>query len=308
MEETRKGNKPRNQFLYKDQASGVEVWIKRLDESNAESWGNKAYKLKYNIIQARSLGFKGLLTFGGAFSNHIAAVASLGKKENLPTVGIIRGEELNQNLGKTLEGNPSLRNAVRNGMHLEFVSRELYRQKTDPDYLKTLKAKYPSFYFLPEGGTNALAVKGCETILADGDRGFDVLSCSVGTGGTIAGIIRSSREYQSVLGFAALKADLSEAIENYTEKNNWKLIPDDEFGGFGKINKALVEFINNFKEEYGVPLDPVYNGKMMYGLKGMVNRGNFKKNTRILAIHTGGLQGILGMNKHLERKNWPVIQ
>jgi len=150
--------------------------------------GNKYRKLKYNLQKAQSENYRGILTFGGAFSNHIAATAAAGQSLNIPTVGIIRGEEL----ASKIELNSTLKYAQSCGMHLEFVSRSVYKQKTDSTYLKTILETFKNFYILPEGGTNALAIKGCQEILTDKDRAFDIVCCAVGTGGTIAGLINSS--------------------------------------------------------------------------------------------------------------------
>lgn len=301
--------KARNQFLYKDPKNGIELWIKRLDELEPKGVGNKIFKLKYNIQKAQQENYESILTFGGAFSNHIAAVAAVVASQNkLKSIGVIRGEELGENPTKTLRQNPTLAQAVQNGMQLEFVSRKLYRDKYNPKFINRLKNKFGEFYLLPEGGTNELAVKGCEEILTEEDKIFDYIISSVGTGGTLSGIINSSNPSQSIIGFTALKADLSSEIENYTQNNNWKLIEETEFGGYAKINKELVSFINRFTEDFEICLDPVYNAKMMYSIFKKIRNAEFKENSRILAIHTGGLQGISGMNQRLKKKNLPIIK
>ena len=159
--------------------------------------GNKFRKLKYNLQKAQSENCKGILTFGGAFSNHISATAAAGQALNIPTVGIIRGEEL----ASKIDQNPTLRYAKSCGMHLEFVSRSAYKDKTTPEYLKTLLETFKDFYIIPEGGTNALAIKGCQEILTETDQQFDLICCSVGTGGTLTGLINSSLPSQKLLDF-----------------------------------------------------------------------------------------------------------
>lgn len=295
-----------NQFL--SEIDGVSLYLKREDLLHPEISGNKFRKLRYNILEAQRQGKDKLLTFGGAFSNHIAAAAAAGKEFGIRTVGVIRGEELGQDLDKTFKENPTLRQAVEHGMELEFLSRDDYRNKTSPEILEKLSLRYGNPYLLPEGGTNDLAIKGCEEILSDEDRDFDLICCAIGTGGTISGIINSASEDQKVFGFPALKGDfLGEEIQKYTTKFNWELILDYHFGGYAKVNRELITFLNSFKCEYGIALDPIYTGKMMFGIFDLLQKGYFLKNTRILAIHTGGLQSIAPMNRFLSKKNLPSI-
>ena len=287
----------------------INLCIQREDLVHPVIQGNKYRKLKYNIAFAKANNYKSLLTFGGAYSNHIAATAIAGSIEGLETIGIIRGEELGENLEKTLAQNHTLATAVSCGMQLEFVSRSVYKRKEEKAFTSELLLKYPETYILPEGGTNALAIEGCKEILDTKGPRFDYVCCPVGTGGTISGIIESSKEYQKVLGFPALKGDfLQDEIKKWTAKTNWKLLTDYHFGGYAKVNTELIEFINAFNYSYTVPLDPVYTGKMMYGVLDLVEKGYFPPNSRILAIHTGGLQGIRGMNQKLLQKGLPIIK
>ena len=266
--------------------------------------GNKYRKLKYNILEAEKLDKSILLTFGGAYSNHIAAVAAAGKEFGFKTIGVIRGDELADKISK----NPTLTFAKQQGMEFYFISRESYREKTSETFIKGLKSKYGDFYLIPEGGTNNFAVKGCEEILTKADKTFDFICCSVGTGGTISGLINSSHSKQKILGFPALKGDfLREEISKFANKSNWELIKDYHFGGYAKINTELISFINWFKVTNNIPLDPVYTGKMMFGIYDLMKQGYFPKGSKILAIHTGGLQGIEGMNAKLIRKEYPII-
>ncbi|GAL69121.1 1-aminocyclopropane-1-carboxylate deaminase [Jejuia pallidilutea] len=297
--------KTSNQHIPLPEKSGVELLIKREDQLHAFVSGNKYRKLKYNLKEAEQLGFKTLLTFGGAFSNHIAAVASAGYILGFKTIGVIRGEEL---YGE-IEHNPTLRFARDHGMQFKFVPRDVYREKTSEGFLNELKQEFKDFYLIPEGGTNALAVKGCEEILSEDDKNFDVVCCAVGTGGTISGLINSSKPSQQILGFPALKGSfLHEDISKFVAKSNWNLITDYHFGGYAKINSELVRFLNAFKFDNGIPLDPIYTGKMMYGIFDLINKNYFPRGSRILAIHTGGLQGINGMNAFLKKKKLPLIQ
>ena len=266
--------------------------------------GNKFRKLKYNLEKVQLENYKGILTFGGAFSNHIAATASAGQELNIPTVGIIRGEEL----VTQIESNPTLRYAKSCGMHLEFVSRSSYNKKTDPAYLLQLLETFKDYYILPEGGTNALAIKGCEEILTVKDQSFDIICCAVGTGGTIAGVINGSLLTQKIIGFPALKGEfLKEDICKFAKQSNWELWGDYHFGGYAKVDSKLIKFMNDFKLIYNIPLDPVYTAKMMYGIFEGIRSGEIPQTAKVLAIHTGGLQGIEGMNLRLKEKKLEEI-
>ncbi|HIC32729.1 MAG TPA: 1-aminocyclopropane-1-carboxylate deaminase/D-cysteine desulfhydrase [Flavobacteriaceae bacterium] len=281
-----------------------EIFLKREDLIHPFVSGNKFRKLKYNLILAKKHNKTTLLTFGGAFSNHIAATAAAGKEIGMKTIGVIRGEELYDKI-KT---NPTLSFAKSCGMTFKFISREAYRDKTNPDFISQLNNEFGDFYIIPEGGTNDLAVKGCEEILTEEDATFDYICCAVGTGGTVSGLINASKPNQKVLGFSSLKGDfLNKDISKFANSKNWELITDYHFGGYGKINDSLIAFINKFKTETDIPLDPIYTGKMMFGIFDLIEKGYFKPSSKILAIHTGGLQGIDGMNIKLKRQNKPLI-
>ena len=205
--------------------------------------------------------------------------------------------------------NPTLSFALEQGMQLEFVSREIYRSRHEGQFLEVLKQRFGDFYLIPEGGTNDLAIKGCEEILTLQDKNFDIICVCVGTGGTMTGVINSSSDGQKVLGFPSLKGDFlqGEISKRAVQDKNWSLIHDYHFGGYAKISEKLISFINRFYLSTTIPLDPVYTGKMMFGLLDMIKNKRFEKNSRILAIHTGGLQGIAGMNKKLKKKKMSLI-
>ncbi len=287
----------------------IELWIKREDLLHPQISGNKYRKLRYNLESAKEQNFETLLTFGGAFSNHIAATAAAGKEFGFKTIGIIRGDELGKDLAATLRINPTLAFAHKQGMLLKFIDRESYRLKHTTSFIEQLQSEFRAFYLVPEGGTNELAVKGCEEILNAEDSKFDYICCAIGTGGTISGIINSAKSHQKVLGFPALKENfLHKEINKYVlNKDNWQLQRDYNFGGFAKINKELVHFINDFKKQTNVQLDPIYTGKMLFGIVDLVKKGFFKNGIKIVAIHSGGLQGIDGMNQRLKNKNLPTI-
>ncbi len=284
------------------QEGTTQLFIKREDQIHPFVSGNKFRKLKYNLLEAKAQQKKTILTFGGAYSNHILATAVAGQLEHFHTIGIIRGDELGKDISKTLKTNSTLRNAFKHGMKFEFISREDYRDKMSPHFLLSLAEKYGDFYCIPEGGTNELAVKGCEEILTPEDREFDYICSCVGTGGTIAGIINKAKNHQKILGFPALKGDfLKKEIQQYSNSQiNWELVTNYHFGGYGKYTQELIYFINQFKKETSIPLDPIYTGKMMYGIVDMIKKNKFPKNSKVLVIHTGGIQGIEGFNQRLK--------
>lgn len=282
----------------------ISLFIKRDDLLHPHISGNKFRKLKYNLAEAKAKKYKKILTYGGAFSNHIVAVAAAGKEYGFQTIGVIRGEELVSQIAD----NPSLKFAQACGMILEFVSREQYRYKYEKSALEFWRKKYGEFYLLPEGGSNALAVKGCEEILTKADEVFDYVCCAVGTGGTIAGLINSAQPHQKIIGFPALKGDfLPEDIRKFTANKMGELITDYHFGGYGKVTPQLIQFLNDFHDQHHIPLDPIYTGKMVFGVMDLIEKNYFKKGSNILLIHTGGLQGIRGINKILSQKNQPQI-
>jgi 1-aminocyclopropane-1-carboxylate deaminase len=285
--------------------SNYTLFIKRDDKLHPYISGNKFRKLKYNILQAKKENKETLLTFGGAFSNHILAVAAAGKENGFKTVGIIRGEELFDKIAD----NPTLKKAQDFGMVFDFVSRENYRDKGNPLFINRLREQYGDFYLLPEGGTNELAIQGCEEILTEDDTEFDFVCCAIGTGGTISGIINCSKPSQQVLGFPALKGDfLTEDICKFAKNSNWELITDYHFGGYGKVTEELIIFINAFFLKYKIPLDPIYTGKMVFGVLDLIEKKWFPENSKILLIHTGGLQAIAGMNNLLRQKKQKEIK
>lgn len=287
----------------------IRLFIKREDLIHPFVSGNKFRKLKYNILEAQKQQQQTLLTFGGAYSNHIVATAAAGNLAGFKTVGVIRGEELAKDFDKTLATNASIREAHKNGMIFHFVSREAYRNKTTLTFIESLKEQFGDFYLVPEGGTNELAVKGCQEILTNKDVNFNYICSAIGTGGTIAGLINSVKESQTVLGFPALKGDfLKDEIAPYiNQKENWKMVSDYHFGGYAKYNSELINFINQFKAETKIPLDPIYTGKMLFGIVDLIKKNYFSENSSILAIHTGGIQGIEGFNQKLAKKNQQLI-
>lgn len=277
---------PVHTIYYRD----VAICIKRLDLVHPQISGNKFFKLKYNFLAAQNHGFNKVITFGGAYSNHIAATAFAAHQFGFKSVGIIRGEELQY---RAL--NPTLATAQHFGMQLKFISRERYREKSSPVFLQQLAQDYPDHYIIPEGGTNQLAIQGCTEILSDFDRQhFDIICCAVGTGGTITGLIESSAEHQQLLGFSALKGDfLHHDVSSLTSKRNWKITDAYCCGGYAKTTTELLSFIQHFEHRYDIPLEHVYTGKMLYGIFNLIEQGLIQPQQRLLIIHSGGLQGKL---------------
>lgn len=281
-----------NQQIILPFTTSVSLTVKREDVLHSQISGNKFRKLKYNLLEAKAKGITKLITFGGAYSNHIAAVAAAGKLYGFETVGIIRGEEIKD---KFLD-NETLKLAHDNGMQFEFITRSDYRTKTDVYFLENLKRKFGNFYLIPEGGTNELAVKGCEEILTKADANFNYLCSAVGTGGTISGIINSAHENQKILGFPALKENyLQEEINLFSKNKNYQLIRDFHFGGYAKVTQELIDFVLDFNKNQPFKIEPIYTGKMFFGLFEMIKNNYFESNSKILAIHTGGLQGLNSM-------------
>lgn len=293
--------------------AGIHLLVKRDDMlgigPELALCGNKWRKLQYNLQAARDEGHKTLLTFGGAYSNHIAAVAAAGVAFQFKTIGIIRGE---QPAGL----NPTLRFAQSCNMGLQFISRQAFRDKGSAESLARLQQQYGSYYLLPEGGTNALALEGCRHIVEEVEQQAgqlpDYWCCSLGTGGTFAGITSALNGRAKALGFSALKSDhLKEEVERLLKHSlassplrgdkkgagTWEINTDFHFGGYAKFEPHLIDFINGFYRQHGIALDPIYTGKLFFGLFYLIEEGYFPKGSTILAVHTGGLQGVAGFNE-----------
>ena len=272
----------------------ISITVKREDLNHPTVSGNKWWKLKYNLEQALKGKYNTVLTFGGAYSNHIYATAAAAKECGLRSIGVIRGEKV-----KPL--NPTLTFAESMGMHLHYVTREMYKTKNNPEFIQSLEDEFCQFYLIPEGGTNALAIQGCEewaSQLID-QIDFDYLCLPVGTGGTMAGMVNIIRS-KKIIGFSSLKGGsfLTDEIFRWINQtgNNWEIETRYHFGGYGKVNEELIRFIKSFEAEHQIPLDPIYTAKMMYGIIDRIKKNKFKKGAKILVLHTGGLQGRAGFN------------
>lgn len=272
---------------------GVRLYIKREDLNHPYVSGNKWWKLKHNLLEAKRGEHKVLLTFGGAYSNHIYATAAAAKEEGFNCIGIIRGEE-------TMPLNKTLSFARSCGMQIHYVSREIYRRKMDESFLSSLREKFGRFYFIPEGGTNAFAIMGVKEF-ADSlsSIAFDYRCVPVGTGGTLVGLIQGLNGLRNIIGYSVLKdgeflkGEVRQLLKltHHNDPGNWQLITNYHHGGYGKVSGELLTFLTDFEKQHGFSLDPIYTGKMMWGIFEDVRRGNFRKGSTILALHTGGLQG-----------------
>lgn len=295
---------------------GIEIWLKRDDLIHPEVSGNKWRKLKYYLQDFKQSACNEILTFGGAYSNHLAATAAAGKQLSIVTSALVRGQEVTRN--------PTLGFCRSQGMHLEMVSRAKYRTKDNPDFLEALQTLKPKAYIIPEGSKGHLGVYGCTEILREVEPGYDFICASAGTGTTMAGLLLSDYPAQ-YLAFAALKDQgfLKRAISNEVlalapkfsieggaEKKlnqQFNVQQDYHFGGYAKVSPVLINFMNDFYQKTDIKLDPIYTGKMLYGLINLAENGFFKKGSKILALHSGGLQGLKGMNEKLQKQQKPTL-
>ncbi len=281
----------------------IRLFIKREDLIHPDISGNKYWKLFFNINNYLEDKPKNplIITFGGAYSNHISSVSAVGKLSETPTLGIIRGEELE----KKWIDNPTLVLAKKNGMNFKFVSREEYRHKEKLTAI--LQQELPNALIIPEGGTNENAVNGIKMMLNNDTKDFDYLCTAVGTGGTVSGISEFCEDNQKVIGFKVVDDDsLQNKISELTTKRNFHLT-DASYGGYGKINDDNIRFINDFKMKFEIPLEPIYTGKMMQKIFEMIDDNYFSEGSKILCFHTGGLQGIAGANTLLRKQNRNLI-
>lgn len=279
------------------QQHGVKFYMKRDDLIHPEVSGNKWRKLKYNIEEMQRLGLSKLATFGGAYSNHIAAAAAAANHFGIEAVGLIRGEELNEH------SNPTLLRASELGMTLQFVDRKSYREMTQ---LKNLP-DFPEHFVIPEGGANVHGICGVAEIVSEINIPFDTLITAVGTGTTLCGLVQGLNGNARVLGVSVLKGDFIKSdVQNTLGKlrasaNNYQIETAYHFGGYGKITGQLIEFINTLAVAISIKLDPIYTGKALFGVWDMIERGKFDDQTLIF-LHTGGLQGIAGYNQKNPQK------
>jgi 1-aminocyclopropane-1-carboxylate deaminase len=288
-------------------AHGVQLLLWRDDLAHPDLPGNKARKLKYNLAAARQQGHRTLLTFGGAYSNHIAAVAMAGRLFGFQTIGLIRGDEP----GPGTTPNPTLARAAADGMALHYLSRTTYRRRAGPEFITEMLAEFGPAYVLPEGGTNALALPGCAELVAEIRQqvAFDALAVAVGTGGTLAGLLTGLAGPEQAVGVAALKnggflrAEVDALTQAAAGQNypNYSVQTDYHFGGYANYSASLLDFIRQFRQRHGVLLDPIYTGKLLFGVLDLIARGYFAPGSTVVAIHTGGQQAWAGWEARFGR-------
>ncbi len=280
----------------------VEVWVKRDDLIHDEMSGNKWRKLRHTVSYLKSQNkYRGVLTFGGAYSNHILAVAYVALKLGLGSVAIIRG-------GKISPLNKTLARCTELGMKIIYWDRERYKTKHEQEVLVNIQNEYPDYYIVPEGGADKLGIKGCEDIVTEIEIDFDYITIDCGTGATLAGMVRSLKRFQKAIGFQVLKGEdfISEEVERWNTEHkselNYEVNTEYHFGGYAKKNLKLIEFMRSFYTEAGIKTDPIYTAKQFYGVLDLIKKDYFPKNSKIVIVHSGGMQGLDGFEKRYKIK------
>lgn len=297
--------------------AGVTVDMARADKIHPLASGNKWFKLKPQLDLVKTKSISEIISFGGAYSNHIHALALLAKHNGISTRGIIRGESASKE-------NPTLTDALQAGMQLEFVSRQDYKKRNEPEYLKHLKERFPEALIVPEGGMSKLAIQGCKRLLdlINLQSLPDYILTASGTGTTLAGIVLGLKKHQKAIGYLVLKdpsvvARVSDLVKSFPEheldSNHGKYsFVQADFGGYAKLDHDLFQFILYFLDQTGVLLDPIYTSKMCFKLMQQIQKGVFEQGAHIVIIHSGGLQGWRGMKPKIIKKfginDWNTIE
>ncbi len=298
-------------IINKIQFQNFDIDVLRLDLIDPEVSGNKWFKLKKNFKKARQDEQKTVITFGGAYSNHIAATAALAKIAGLNSVGVIRGEQ-------TEVLNPTLQLAKEKGMQLYFVSRDAYSQKNTAEFKKHLSNKFGPHYLIPEGGNNKPGILGCTEILKP-EWNYDHIFCACGTGATFSGLLASAKAEQKIIGISVLKGenvlvkDVKDQLKDFFSEKVLSVSGNEElekekiensfitnkycFNGYAKKDETLLAFKNKFEKEFAIPLDHVYTSKLFYAVLDLINKQKINSNAKILIIHCGGLQGNKGFEE-----------
>jgi len=292
-----------NDSLFED--AGIKVFTKRDDLIDKEISGNKWRKLKYNIKESNNLP---ILTFGGAFSNHIAATASACARLQKKSIGIIRGE-------RPRIINNTLKQAEEYGMHLHYISRSDYRSKNEPWFKKALIEEFGEHFYVPEGGANKFGVLGSQDIIKEIETPFDYMVSAMGTGATFAGMLVESNTTQKQIGIPVLKnggfledevksliGEYNSGFKTNIDKVNFELFSEYHHGGYAKISDELIDFIRYFHKQHGIKTDPVYSGKSAFALYDLIKKNHFKKGSTVIWLHCGGLQGIEGIENRYKIK------
>ncbi len=279
--------------------SGLEVYIKR-DDLLTPYGGNKWRKLKYNFFRMKAEGYNEVLTFGGPFSNHVYASATLAKEHNLKATLFIRGSVDDSN-------NPVFIHARICGVKLVGLDRKTYANRYSPDFKFGLMSEYPTAYVIPEGGANQEGLKGCEEIVSDVigqiNTRPDLWVVATGTGNTACGLASQLQDDEKVIAIAALRAAIMQpawerslGMISKSAQRHLMLSDAYNFGGMARWNDELISFIMNFERQHGILLDPIYTGKAMYALFDLAAKGQFERGSSIVFVHTGGMPGRLSFN------------
>ena len=287
---------------------GLELYIKREDLLHPALSGNKIYKLHGHLMEAARQGASAIVSFGGYYSNHLHALAAVGEALGIQTIGVVRGH-------RPTQLSPTLQDCVNWGMRLEFVSRKEYAHAAAAGDMSGLSSEFAQAYVVPEGGAGRCGAVGCGPIISALRRCLDLeqstLCIACGTGTTLAGLLAESRDGEHILGFASLKlgrrnqeyrTTIKKMLGRQTGIADWDLVEEFHCGGFGRVSKDLLKFIREFESITGIPLDPVYTGKMLYGIVQLAGRGYWPRGHRVVAIHTGGLQGRRGYPEISDRQ------
>jgi 1-aminocyclopropane-1-carboxylate deaminase len=263
--------------------------VLRLDSIHPIVSGNKWFKLKYHLQAAQQRNSEGIITFGGAYSNHLVASAWAAKEAGLPAIGIIRGEE-------PAHYSPTLEDMVTYGMELQFVNRRSFADEAQ--MIENFKNAYPAHFIIPLGGQSDLGVQGAAEILQLAPLNeYSHIACATGTGTMMAGLLQAALPHQQVIGISSLKTEnagnnsITHFIEKYGSTKQWRLFSNYHFGGYAKHIPALLQFMNRFYHEHGIPTDFVYTAKLFFAIEDLVAKNYFPKGSKLLIIHSGGLQG-----------------
>lgn len=281
-------------FIQKD----ISLAVLRLDKIHTIISGNKLFKLQHLLQQAIQTTNQKVITFGGAYSNHLVATAYACRQNNLSCIGIVRG-------GRPAQLSHTLHDCLQFGMELHFISRQEYDKKDQPDFIMQLKKQWGATVVIPEGGYHPLGAKGAAAIMNYIADNTTHIACATGTATTLAGLVAASKAHQQVLAFPALKG-CTDTLQRLAYLNESSLVSQQphietayHFGGYAKHTPTLIAFMNQLYNQYQLPTDFVYTAKMMYGVLDLIKNDFFKRGSNIVCIHTGGLQGNLSLQKNL---------
>lgn len=263
----------------------VEVDVLRLDKIHPVISGNKWFKLKYHLDNYNAANYTGILTFGGAWSNHIVATAFACHLQKIKCIGVIRGEKPGQ-LSSTLT------EAMKYGMGLKFISRESYAQKNSSEFVTAIQKEFPGYYIIPEGGAGTAGEKGAGEILQHTNgKKYTHIACAVGTGTMFNGLLKVASSNRDVIGIIVLKG------WEQSKDTRGTLFYDYHFGGYAKYDNTLIAFMNELFEVTTIPTDFVYTGKLAFAIFDLIKKDHFAATSKILLIHSGGLQGNSSLQK-----------